>query len=569
MNKFFGRYKRMLIAVALIVLSFDSFGYGDNNFKVLKSLDIYFSLFKELNTYYVDETDPEKLVKTSIDAMLESLDPYTVYIPESEMDDFKFMTTGEYGGVGALIKKHGDYAMISDPYENLPAQKAGVMAGDLILEIDGKSIKGKQLDQVSSSLKGTPGTTVELLVSRDSTSAPLKFSIKREKITVPNVPYAAMVNDSTGYIRLTNFTVDASKEVRNAVTDLKSQHARSLILDLRGNPGGLLNEAISIVNVFVRKGQEVVSTHGKVKQWDKQYITTEEPIDTITPLVVLVNRGSASASEIVAGSLQDLDRAVIVGQRTFGKGLVQSTRPLSYNTQLKVTTAKYYIPSGRCIQALDYTHRNEDGSVGHVPDSLIRAFKTKNSRIVYDGGGIKPDITLEPETLSNIAYSLYAKDYMFDFAGNYVKTHSKPQKVSEIKITDPLYNDFKAYISNKDYDYKTKSEDQLDKLIEQSKKENLYDSAKVEFDSLKKKLTHDKGRDLEQNKAEISHMIEEEIASRYFYQKGRIQKSMENDNELDKAIELLRRPTDYGKILGYITETPIEVHAKAKKGTKK
>lgn len=555
MKNFLKKNKRSVIVISVVFLSLGFFGFADNNFKILKSLDIYFTLFKELNTFYVDEIDPEKLVKESIDGMLENLDPYTVFIPESEMDDYKFMTTGEYGGVGALIKQRGNYVMISDPYENLPAQKAGVQAGDVILEIDGKSAKNKKINDISTMLKGTPGTTVELLVRRDSTQAPIKIALKREKIVIPNVPYYAMISDSIGYLRLSGFTTDASREVRNAVIALKKQNAKALILDLRGNPGGLLNEAINIVNLFIPKNQEVVSTRGKVKQWDKIYLTTEEPLDTVIPITVLVNRGSASASEIVSGSLQDLDRAVIVGQRTFGKGLVQSTRPLSYNTQLKVTTAKYYIPSGRCIQALDYTHRNEDGSVGHVPDSLITAFKTKNKRVVYDGGGINPDVVLEPESLSGITYSLYARDYIFDFASTFVKNHNKPQSTRNIKVDEQIFGDFLKFIENKDYDYKTKSEDQLEKLMEQAKKENNYNDAKSEFDLLAKKLGHDKNRDLKKYKNEIVEVLEEEISSRYFYQKGRIMKTLEHDNELNRAIEVLHNHNEYLKTLGYITPT--------------
>ena len=379
-NKLSG-WKRKTIGITLLIsLSVISYSFVDQDFKILKNLDIYYTLFRELNLFYVDNTDPDKLVKASIDGMLETLDPYTVYIPESEMDDYKFMTTGEYAGIGALIRKNGNYTTISETYEGHPAYKAGLKVGDIIQEIDGKSIFNKSSSDVSDLLKGDVNTPIELTIQRPGTNKLFKKVLIREKIAVHNVPYYGMVRGNTGYIKLTTFTTDAHFEVKNALISLKEQGAKSIILDLRSNPGGLLMEAVDISNLFIPKDQEIVSTKGKVKEFDNTYVTKNQPVDDKIPLAILVNHNSASASEIVAGSLQDLDRALIIGQKTFGKGLVQTTRQLSYNAQLKVTTAKYYIPSGRCIQALDYSHRLSNGDVNNFPDSLITKFKTKNGR---------------------------------------------------------------------------------------------------------------------------------------------------------------------------------------------
>ncbi len=421
------RISRKIKVFAAITLLLGSsvmfYAFNDKDFQISKNLDIFVSLFRELNLYYVDDINPEKLIETGINSMLASLDPYTTFIPESEMADFRFMTTGKYGGIGALIRKAGDYSMISEPYKGFPAFNAGLQAGDTIISIDSTSIKGKSISDVSELLKGTPNTQLNLVIKRIGVKEPISKTLTREEVTINNVPYYGMLDDSIGYVRLTSFTKDAANDVKKALLDLKTKNAKSIILDLRGNPGGLLVEAVGVSNLFVPKGQEIVSTKGRVKQWDQTYVTTNPAVDPDIPLVVLVNHGSASASEIVSGSLQDLDRAVIVGQRTFGKGLVQTTRPLSYNTELKVTTAKYYIPSGRCIQALDYSHRNPDGSVGHIPDSLISAFKTKDGRTVYNGGGIKPDITINGETPGAITINLYAKNMLFDYATLYkIKT---------------------------------------------------------------------------------------------------------------------------------------------------
>ena len=566
------KLKKGIIIITLLVVTFGLWSFVDNEFKIAKGLDIYFNLFKELNYSYVDNVDPEKLIQTSLDAMLESLDPYTTFIPESEMDNFKFQTTGKYAGIGALIRKSGEYAMIAEPYENFPGQKAGLKAGDIIMEIDGVSIQGKDISKVSESLKGAPDTEVELLISRPGAEKPFKKKVIREKITIPNVPYYAIIRDSIGYIRLTSFTTDAGKDVSDALTQLKKQNAKAVILDLRNNPGGLLLEAVAVANTFVGAGELIVYTKGKVRDANKEHKTSLVPNDTTIPLAVLVSRGSASASEIVAGAIQDLDRGIIVGQRTFGKGLVQQTRPLSYNTQLKVTTAKYYIPSKRCIQALDYTHRNEDGSVGYIPDSLISEFKTKNGRKVYDGGGVQPDVKVKTDILSDLAYNLYSKNIIFDFATTFRLKHDTISKVKSFFITDDIYKQFSDFITNKDFSYKTKTEESLNTLIETAKREKYYSLAENEIKLLKEKLTHDKNKDLETFRKEIAQLIKDEIVTRYYYQKGKQESSLIDDPELDKAIEVLNSKQMYSDILtgkaGDLIKNekaPVEQAAKTKK----
>jgi carboxyl-terminal processing protease len=546
-------FKRSLLISGFLIVILSTIGFislKDKEFEILKNLDIYYSLFRELNLFYVDETSPEKLISKSIDGMLISLDPYTQYIPESKAEEYRFQTTGEYGGIGALIRKTSDYVIIAEPYENSPAVRAGLKAGDLLLEIDGKNTKDQQINDISDLLKGSPGTEILLTVKRPLTNKLFHKKIIREQIVIPNVPYFGMLTNDIGYIRLANFTPNASNEVKDALEYLKIRRgAKSLILDIRGNPGGLLIEAVNICGLFVVKGQEIVSTKGKVKQFDNVYLTTNNPIDKEIPLIVLVNRSSASASEIVAGSLQDLDRAVLIGQRTFGKGLVQTTRQLSYNAQLKVTTAKYYIPSGRCIQALDYSHRNEDGSVGFIPDSLITEFKTKNGRKVYNGGGIQPDIKVEPEVISNISYSLYSKNLIFDYATEYNSKHDSIENPKKFKLTDNEFEDFIKFIKDKSFDYETESETKLDELITTAKKEKYFDLSLNEFIALKSKLSHNKDKDLQTFKEEIKDLISEEIVSRYYFQKGRIEYSLISDNLINKAIELLNDSTQLGKIL--------------------
>ncbi len=547
---YFKKFKAAIIIVIIGSMSFASYSFVDNYFEVSKNLDIYATLFRELNLYYVDETDPGKLITESINSMLESLDPYTNYIPESDIEDYRFMTTGQYGGIGALISQRDDYVVIADPYEGFPAQKAGLIAGDVLLEIDGRSAKGKRTDEVSKILKGQPGTAIKLLIKRENEAKPLEKIINREEIKINSVPYFGMVDDNIGYIRLSSFTESASREVKEALVALKAKNnLMGIVIDLRGNPGGLLTEAVNISNLFVEKGQEIVSTRGKVKEWDKSYKALNTPIDSEIPVVVLVNSGSASASEIVSGSLQDLDRGVVVGQRTFGKGLVQTTRPLSYNAQLKLTTAKYYTPSGRCIQALDYSHRNDDGSVGNIPDSLIREFKTKAARKVYDGGGIIPDYKVENKKYSNILASLLTKYLIFDFATQYRVKNATIAPAKDFKLSERDYNDFVAFIANKEYDYQTKSEKALDDLKTFATNEKYFEDIGSEYEALKAKMMHDKGKDLQKFKDEIKQQLQEEIVSRYYYQKGRIEASFTDDRDLTAAKQLIKDKKTFTSIL--------------------
>lgn len=526
--------------VLIILLSVGFTTIKNRDLELVKNLDIYYTLFRELNMFYVDETDPEELVTTSINAMLSSLDPYTTYIPESDMDDFKFQTTGEYGGIGSLIRRSGDHVIIANPYDGFPAAKAGIRAGDLILEVNGLPTQKLAIESVSEKLKGKPGTELTLMVERYGVEKPLEFILVREKISIRNVPYFGMIDSQTGYIRISNFTTGASKEVENALKSLKRDHdMNSLVLDLRSNPGGLLIEAVRICNLFVDKGEMIVSTKGKVKQWDSEYITQQEPLDKEIPLVVLINRGSASASEIVAGALQDLDRGVIVGQRTFGKGLVQTSRPLKYNAQLKVTTAKYYIPSGRCIQALDYTHRNEDGSVGLIPDSLISEYKTKNGRLVYDGGGIQPDFEVIPEMLSEISLQLYTQNMLFNYATRYRSAHKEITTPESFSISDADYDAFKSFVEGEEFEFKTASEKALEDLVKTAKREKYYELANDAFSTLEQKLFHNNLKDLETFQVEIRQLLAEEIVNRYYFLSGRILAQIQQDKQIDKAVEVL------------------------------
>ncbi len=544
------KIKITILAISVFIASFLSVSFTDNYFEIAKNLDIFTSLYKELNTYYVDETDPGKLMKKGIDAMLKSLDPYTTYIPESEIEDFRFMTTGQYGGIGALITKRGDYVFISEPYEGFPAHKAGLMAGDKILEINGVSAKGKTTEEVSKVLKGQPNTSVTLLMERKSQDKPFEVSFDREKVTVKSVPYSGFVAEGIGYIKLRSFTRDCSKDIKKALANLKKeQELKGLILDLRSNPGGLLNESVNIANIFVQRGEEVVSTKGKIKEWEKIYKAVNKAEDTQTPLVVLINQGSASASEIVSGVMQDLDRAVIIGNKSFGKGLVQQSRKLSYNTQLKVTIAKYYIPSGRCIQALDYSNRNKDGSVGEIPDSLKTAFKTKNGRIVYDGGGIEPDIKIEQEKVGNITISLLRKRLIFDYATDYRFAHDSIIAADKFQFSDENFAEFNSFLSDKEYEYTTETEEMVEELKEIAEEEFYFKEITTEYDALIAKLESNKKDDLNKFKSEIKELITSEIVSRYYYQKGRILATLQFDKEVKEAIKVLEDKKRYDNIL--------------------
>lgn len=548
----FSRTKKagiVIVGICVFAISFFSFKQDDKNFQIAKNLDIYYTLFRELNLFYVDEVDPTKLVKTSIDKMLESLDPYTNFIPEDDVEDFRFMTTGEYAGIGALISKQHGKIIIAEPYEGFPAQKSGLRAGDVLLEVAGKSTEKLSTEDVSALLKGPANKPVTVKILRYGQKKPMEIEIVREKIQIDPVPYYGMLDKETGYIRLSNFTENCTERVKMALIELKEkQGAKTLVLDLRSNPGGLLMEAVRMANLFVPKGQEIVSTRGKVKQWDKVYTATENPVDTLMPIAVLVNRGSASASEIVAGAIQDLDRGMIIGTRTFGKGLVQTTRDLSYNAKLKITTAKYYIPSGRCIQALDYTHRNEDGSVGIIPDSLISKFKTKKGRIVFDGGGVAPDLAVEDETLSNLTTSLVSGSVIFDYATYFNSKTEKIPAAEEFEITPEIYADFVKYVKEQDFKYESKTEEELDNLLEVAKREKYYDISKEEFDKLKSKLGHNLDQDLEHFKKEVSELLTDEIVSRYYYQKGAIKAALKEEMDIKKAVEILHKPDGYASI---------------------
>ena len=556
MKKFF---KFLILAFSLAITSTiataqnnaisDAKNSGDNYFEIAKNLDIFTTLYKELNTFYVDETNPGDLMKKGIDEMLKSLDPFTNYIPESEIEDFRFQTTGQYGGIGAMITKTEDYVVISEPYENFPAQKAGLMAGDKILEINGVSAKGKTTEEVSKVLKGQPNTSVTILIERPHVAKPFEVSFDREQVSVASVPYSEYIQEGIAYIRLSSFTKDCSNDLKNAIIELKKeQDLKGLILDLRSNPGGLLNESVDIVNLFVEKGQEIVSTKGKIKSWDKSYVANNTPLDTKVPLVVLINSSSASASEIVSGSIQDLDRGIVIGQRSYGKGLVQQTRQLSYNSQLKLTVAKYYIASGRCIQTLDYSHRNEDGSVGKVPDSLMTSFKTKNGREVKDGGGILPDIVTDPGKYGMIIASLLTERLFFDYATDFRFAHDSIS--NSFIFSDADFLNFTTYLTDKKYTYKTETETALEELKKEAEEEEYFSALSKEYDVLVAKMQENKDDDLQKSKDDIKEILTGEIMSRYYYQKGRIKSGLNFDIEVKKAIEILQDKETYARILG-------------------
>ena len=522
---------------------------SEKYFEIAKNLDIFATLFKEVNAFYVDEVEPDQLIRKGIDAMLESLDPYTDFIAEDEIESFRTMTTGQYAGIGALIGNHHGKVVITMPYEGFAAERAGLRIGDQIVAIDGVKVNEKKTSEISKMLKGQAKTNVSITIKRYGVEEDLTLTFERERIKVSNVPYHGLLKKDIGYIRLEDFTVGAGKEVAKAVTELKEKGAKKLILDLRGNPGGLLSEAVNVSNVFIPKGKEVVSTKGKVKEWNKSYKTLNGAVDTKTPLIVLIDGGSASAAEIVSGVVQDYDRGVLIGRKTFGKGLVQTTRPLSYNSQLKVTTAKYYIPSGRCIQALDYSHRNEDGSVDRVPDSLKSEFKTKNGRVVYDGGGLDPDLMLKEQYLAPITASLISKGLIFDYATIYCHRHSSIPTPKDFVISEEDYKDFTAWVEDKDYQYNTQSERLLNKLESSAKEDLYYDHLKVDILALKNKLKENKTNDLQKFENQIRQVLKQEIASRYFLRQGEIESSFSYDHDLRKAVSIFSNAGEYDNVL--------------------
>lgn len=526
---------------------------SDPYFEIAKNLDIYTNLFKELNTFYVDPIEPGKLVKTGVDAMLQELDPYTNFISEADVEEYEIMTTGKYGGIGANMQRKGNDIYVADVYENSPAHKAGLHPGDMVESIDGQSLKGKTIEDLGSLLKGSPGTQLKMKVKDAYTQIVSEKLITRGEIEISSVPYAGLVGaqNDIAYVRLTQFTQQCGNAVKDAYDSLKKVQPslRGLVLDLRNNPGGLLDEAVNICNIFIDKGQSVLTTRYKIEEMNKEYKTTIQAWNKDLPLAVLVNKSSASASEIVAGTIQDLDRGVVIGERSYGKGLVQVTRPLGFKSHLKLTVARYYTPSGRCIQALDYTRRNADGSVGLIADSLKKTFKTKSGRNVLSGGGVSPDVAVTDEPMSLVAVTMYTKNYIFDYATDYASKHKTIAEPNKFSLTDEEFNQFAKWVENKDYSYKSETELQLDSLKKTAVKEKYFESVKSEFDALKNKLSHDKKQDLIKHKDQVKHILESEIASRYYYTRGRMAQAMQYDKELEKAVSLINTPAEYSKLL--------------------
>jgi carboxyl-terminal processing protease len=539
-----------LLGVVVLLVSLSFTKPGERYFEIAKNLDIFATLFKEVNALYVDEVNPNTLVRTGIDAMLNSLDPYTNYIPEDEVEDYRTINTGQYGGIGAVTRYIGNRTVVTMVMEGYTAQKSGLKIGDEIVKIDNIEITKKSREETDHLMKGQIGTPVSLTVKRVGSPDLIRLDFKREKIKVNNVPFYGMVAEDVGYAQLSDFTPDAGKEVRNALTHLKESGAKSMILDLRGNPGGLLIEAVNVTNIFLPKGKKVVSTKGKIPENNLSYETLNVPVDTEIPVVVLINRGSASASEIVAGTLQDYDRAVIAGEKSFGKGLVQVSRPLSYNSQLKVTTAKYYTPTGRCIQILDYSHRRDDGSVGSIPDSLKRSFKTTNGRTVNDGGGIEPDVKVVPAEAHSLTQVLFEKGFIFDYANLFASTHPSLPEAKKFSLSDAEYAEFVNWMKGKDYSYKSYIDYEFQKFSEEAKKERYFNDLKSQLDLIQNKIADSRRNELMLYKDQIKTLLEEDIISRYYLEKGRIESGFKYDAEVKKAIEVLHDQVQYKKILG-------------------
>jgi carboxyl-terminal processing protease len=525
-----------------------------NNFEISKSLDIYANVLRELNLNYIDEISPGELNQIAIDAMLNALDPYTVFVPESQIEDFQLMTTGEYGGIGSLIQKIGDFVYISEPYEGSPAQEAGLKAGDRILQVNGLNAKGKSTAEISELLKGQPGTNLQLVIDREGLDVPVEIELVRKRIRIDNIPYYTVYEGGIGYLRLSGFTQKAATEVKKVMENMHqgNDSLNGLIIDLRGNGGGLLNEAVDITNLFINKGELIVTTKGKSTDKTVVHRTRNLATDADLPVVVMVNESSASASEIVAGALQDYDRAVIIGQRTFGKGLVQNVLPLSYNTQIKVTVAQYFIPSGRGIQAIDYKYKNGNGT--KTPDSLFSSFRTSNGRLVYDGGGILPDIQVEPRVFSLLSSQLFAESIIFRYANTFARLNEPPLSAKDFIITDAIYEDFVQFVHQQDFEHYTESEEAIQLLRETAEKEAYLHAISGQIQQLEEQLKAYKTNDLYKYRAEIEDLLRVEIATRYFYQKGKITASLVNDKELMEAIAILSDRSRYAELLSRPTD---------------
>lgn len=541
----------ILIFLVLIAYSISNLSAQDkNNFEISKNIEIYVDVLRQLNLNYADDINPGDLNKTAIDAMLRKLDPYTVYVPESQLEDFELMTKGEYGGIGALIQKQDGYVVITEPYEGFPAQKSGLKAGDKIIAIDGESAKDKDSPEVSEKLKGVPGTILTMVIESYGDTTKREVEIIREKVKFPNIPYYGMLDNGIGYISLMQFNPNAAAEVKKAFVELKSENdLKGVIIDLRGNGGGLLNEAVDITNIFIPKGQTIVTTKGKLSENVQVHRTRNNATDQKIPLVVLVNNNSASASEIVAGAIQDLDRGVVIGERTFGKGLVQHVSPLPYNSKMKITVAKYYIPSGRCIQEIDYFNENGNGAHDKVPDSLISSFKTKGGRTVLDGGGIIPDICIEPASFSQITADLYTNNYIFDFANKFEIENEKIISVDEFEITDLIYENFTLWVENEDFKYLTETESLIERIEESAERESYLAVIENQLATLDSLVKEEKKRDIEKFRSEIEDLLLMEIISRYYYQKGKIIATINNNVEIEEAKKVLTDNDLYKAIL--------------------
>jgi carboxyl-terminal processing protease len=541
---------KKLLLPGVVIVSIFSFSFVEDLFQVSKNLDIFAAIYKQLSINYVDEVNSSEIMKKGIDVMLEELDPYTEYIPESEIEDYKLKyVSTQYGGIGATISNRGGKVIVAEPYAGFPAQKADIRAGDEFIEINGVSLKGKTNEQVSSMLKGSKGTTVKLRIQRPGMPKTIELNLTREEIKQNNVPFYGVISNNIGYIKLDKFLENSAQEVKDALADLKKDDINGLVLDLRFNGGGILQEAVKIVNLFVDKGVTVVIQKGRNREKSITYNTFSSALEPNLPLVILVNNRSASASEIVAGSLQDLDRAVVIGQRSFGKGLVQQTFNLPYNSLVKVTVAKYYTPSGRCIQALDYTHRDTEGMVVKVADSLITEYKTKSGRSVYDGSGIFPDVFIKPIRYSLITQTLASRYHIFDYATQYRNSKTTISDPKSFRLSDNEYNDFIAFLSKRDYNYDTKVEKLLNELREEAEKEKKTRELKPEFDALKAKVSHSKKNDLTLFKDEIIKVLENEIVSRYYFEKGRLEQNFQYDNELNEARKVLSDKSVLASIL--------------------